>query len=84
MAFATCRMPGGVNTALFGSWGLGDRRYALKEVVAAGIMPYDVPYHVVRGGELMAALTEIDEYLAKHGAYEWEQREIDSPEDLGE
>ena len=82
MAYKVCRLPSSLNTLLLGSWGLGDRRYALKEVTAAGIMPYDVSYRVVRGGELLAVLTKIDAYLAEHGMYEWDRRDVDSPHDL--
>jgi hypothetical protein len=70
MAARVCKLPRGVNSHLLGSWGLGDRRYAMRDVIAAGIMPYDVPEHAVRGGELLAALGKIDEYLAADGGYE--------------
>jgi hypothetical protein len=82
MAHKVCQLPGGVNTFLLGSWGLGDRRYALKDLSAAGIMPYDVPYRVLRGGELLAVLARIDAYLAEHEIYEWGRPEVDSPQDL--
>ena len=82
MAHKVCQLPGGLNTLLLGSWGLGDRRYALKEVSAAGIMPYDVPYRVLRGGELLAVLAKIDAYMAEHELYEWGRKEVDGPSDL--
>ncbi|HUU85928.1 MAG TPA: hypothetical protein VM243_20715 [Phycisphaerae bacterium] len=82
LACKVCNLPGGVNTLLFGRWGLGDRRYALKEVAAEGIMSYDVSYRVVRGGELLTTLTKIDAYLAEHQRYEWDRQEPDSPHDL--
>jgi len=65
MTHKTCNLPGGLNMHLLASWGLGDRRYALKELVAAGIMPYDSAHSPVRGGELVSVLTKIDEHLAK-------------------
>jgi hypothetical protein len=70
MVARVCKLPRGVNSHLLGSWGLGDRRYAMRDVIATGIMPYDVPEHAVRGGELLAALAKIDEYLAADGVYE--------------
>ena len=65
MACKTCRLPGGVNMHLLASWGLGDRRYALKEAVAAGIMAYDSAHSPVRGGELVSVLSRIDDHLAE-------------------
>jgi len=82
MAFRICRLEGGVNTLLLGSWGLGDRRYALKEAAATGLLAYGVPEHAVAGGELLAVLARMDEHLARQGAYEWDRPEVDSPEDL--
>ena len=83
MLFRTCRMPGGVNTLLLGSWGLGDRRYALKEVVAAGILAHGPEYEPVTGGELVAALARADTWLADHGRYESGEHRIDSLADVG-
>ena len=70
MATRVCQLPGWVNSRVLGSWGLGDRRYALKDAVAAGLMPYDTPNHAVRGGELVTALVKIDEYMAEQGLYD--------------
>jgi hypothetical protein len=80
MAFRTCRLPHSVNTLLFGSWGLGDRRYAMKAAAAAGLMRYDVPEHAVRGGELLAVLGRMDAYMAEQGQYEWDRADVDTPE----
>ncbi len=82
MASGVCRLPDGLNTLLLGSWGLGDRRYALKQVAAAGIMDYDVPYRVLRGGEVFGILAKVDAYMAEHEIYEWGRPEVDSPHDL--
>jgi hypothetical protein len=79
MATRACRLPRGVNSCLFGSWGLGDRRYALKDAVAAGLMAYDTPEHAVRGGELVSTLAKIDDHMAKHGLYEQSQPDAPSP-----
>jgi hypothetical protein len=65
MAYKTCDLPGGLNMHLLASWGLGDRRFALKEAAAAGIMPYDSAHSPVRGGELVSVLTKMDEHLAE-------------------
>ena len=82
MTSGVCRLPEGLNTLLLGSWGLGDRRYALKQVAAAGIMDYDVPYRVLRGGEVLGILAKVDAYMAEHEIYEWGRPEVDSPHDL--
>ncbi len=64
MAMRVADVHGGVNSHLLGSWGLGDRRYALKDAAAAGLMPYGVHHHAVRGGELLSVLSRLDENLA--------------------
>ena len=83
MAARVCRLPGGVNTHLLASWGLGDRRYALKDATAAGLMSYDTPDRAVRGGELLGTLAKIDEYLAEHGLYDQGRSEAKPPTDAG-
>ena len=83
MAARVCRLPGGVNTHLLASWGLGDRRYALKYAAAAGLMSYDTPDHAVRGGELLSTLGKIDDYLAEGGLYDQGQSEAEPPTDAG-
>jgi len=67
MIVKTCKLSGGVNDALLGSWGLGDRRYALRTAIWHEMMPYGVPYHAVTGGELLAAITTAAEYLEPEG-----------------
>lgn len=68
MIFKGCKMPGGLNVYLFGSNGLGDRRYALKEVTRRSVMPYGVPYQSLTGGEVLAAISKADDYLAARSA----------------
>ncbi|MCP4592815.1 MAG: hypothetical protein GY842_18935 [bacterium] len=63
MIVRTCHLPGGLNDAMFGSWGLGDRRYALRTAVWHEMMPYTLPYHVVTGGELLATISKAAEYM---------------------
>jgi hypothetical protein len=82
MLLKVCRLPGGVNTLLFGSWGLGDRRYALKEVADVGLLTYGPDYHPVTGGELVAALARADTYMAEHGIYGSPEPRVDRPADL--
>jgi hypothetical protein len=65
MLMKICKLPGGLNDLMLGSWGLGDRRYALRTVVWHELIPYDVPYHAVTGGELLTAITKATEYLER-------------------
>ncbi len=82
MIFRTCRLPDSVNTWLAKCSGLGDRRYALKNVVRAGIMPYGLPYQIPTGGEVLAAIRKADDYMADHGVYETTDVKISSPADV--
>lgn len=63
MIVKICGVPGGLNDAMFGSWGLGDRRYALRNAVWHDLIPYGMPYHVVTGGEMLTAITKAAEYM---------------------
>ncbi len=70
MIVKICHLSGGLNDAVFGSWGLGDRRYALRTAIWHEMMPYGLPYHVVTGGELLTTITEAAEYLEREGLEE--------------
>ena len=63
MIVKSCGLRGGVNDATFGALGLGDRRYALRTAQWHDMMPYDVPYHAVSGGELLSAISAAAEHL---------------------
>lgn len=69
MIFKGCKMRGGLNVRLFASSGLGDRRYALREVIRQEVMPQGVPYQVLSGGQVLSAISNADDYLADHGGY---------------
>ena len=57
MLRTACRLPRGVNEAVFAdTLGWGDRRYALKTCTYEGIMPYGRADEPVTGGELLSAL----------------------------
>ncbi|MBN1510909.1 MAG: hypothetical protein JXB13_02755 [Phycisphaerae bacterium] len=68
LLFRACKLPDSVNTIMLGSWGAGDRRYAMRQAVALGLMEHGPEYEPVTGGEFVAALTRADEYL--HGGGE--------------
>lgn len=82
MIHRACKMPGGLNTWLSTFSGFGDCRYALKEVVRQGVMPYGLPYQTPTGGEVMDAFAKADDYMARQGMYQSTETEISSPEDL--
>ncbi len=68
LLFRACKLPDSANTIILGSWGAGDRRYAMRQAVAMGLMEHGPEYEPVTGGEFVAALTRADEYL--HGGGE--------------
>lgn len=72
VAYMVCRIikaPGGINYNLFGRLGVGDRRYALRELEFLGLMPSAVPYRYITGGELVDLLAKADRYMADKGHY---------------
>lgn len=82
MAVQVCQADRGINSLLLGSWGLGDRRYALNDAVAAGLMLFDSEFRPVRGGELLSVLSRIDDLMAKKGLYQSTAHDVDSPQDF--
>jgi hypothetical protein len=69
MAAEAVDLPPSVDSVLLGSWGLGDRRYALRRAVEHGIVGYGPTYKPVTGEEMVAALHHLDGYLAKRQEY---------------
>lgn len=79
VAYMVCRIlkiRGGVNSLVFGSWGPGDRRYALRELVYRKMMADAPAYRYIAGAELAALLRKADEYMQKRGMYAAESVEI--------
>jgi len=76
MACVIMKIRGGVNRVIFGSWGPGDRRYALRELVYREVMADSPAYRYITGAELVALLGKADAYMQKHHAYEAESVEI--------
>ncbi len=79
MASKTCELPESVCTVLFGSWGLGDRRYALRQTAYYDIVCYNSPCKIVSGGEMLITLAHMDEYMAKKGLYDFNAEDVNSP-----
>lgn len=69
MAAQTCDLNPSACSTLLGSWGLGDRRYALRKAVAAGLVGYAPYYKPVTGGAMVWTMGRMDDYLQKRGAF---------------
>lgn len=73
VACMVCRIlqvRGGLNLRLFGELGIGDRRYAVRELVYLDLMPPGASYRYMTGSELVDLMAEADRYMAEHGMYE--------------
>lgn len=81
VAFMVCkilRIRGGLSRVVFGSWGLGDRRYAHRELVSRELLGTRGPdYAPMTGGELVHLLGLADEFMADRGVYESEPMELE-------
>lgn len=70
MVARICHLRGGVNYNLFGRIGLGDRRYALRELIYLEMWGDVGDYQVVTGGMLTRLLAKADKHMAENGLYE--------------
>lgn len=81
VAFMVCkilRIRGGLSREIFGSWGLGDRRYAHRELVSRELLATrGTDYAPMTGGELVHLLGLADEFMADRGVYESEPMELE-------
>jgi len=72
VAWMVCRIldiDGGVNMRLLGSWGPGDRRYAVRELYYRQLLDSTPAYRYMSGAELVDLLGKADAYLAEKGRY---------------
>jgi len=81
MATKICNLRPSVCSAMLGSWGLGDRRYAHKQAAAAQLVPYEPSYKFVTGGELLYTVGKVDDHLAKRDA-RGDGETINAPSDV--
>jgi len=79
MFLQAAKMKGGVNMHIFGSWGLGDRRYAYREMLYYDLMQAGVDYCYVSGPELVTAMGKVDNFIQEH-----EQNSPAEATDLGD
>ncbi|MFQ5429942.1 MAG: hypothetical protein ACE5E1_06490 [Phycisphaerae bacterium] len=70
MVCRICRIGGGVNMRLFGRLGLGDRRYALRELAYRKMVDEAVDYQYMTGPALFALMRKADALMEKKGLYE--------------
>ncbi len=78
MVCKVCRIHGGVNMMLLGNLGIGDRRYAYRELVYRDMLPAGSEWSFFTGGELIALLTRADKLMEKKGLYEVETTRADA------
>jgi len=69
MLYQAMGLRGGVNMVLFGSWGLGERRYAYRELLYRNLVQEGVDYGYVSGPELIATLGKVDNLMLETGRY---------------
>ncbi len=69
MLLKAAGIKGGINMFLFASWGLGDRRYAYREMLYHELMEEGVSYNYVSGPELITAIGNVDRYMQMIGKY---------------
>ena len=87
VAYMVCqiiKLQGGVNFNVLGRLtGLGDRRYAVRELAYMEIMPPAAPYRYITGGELVDVIAKADRYMQAHGMYPQESPDIKEMLDSG-
>jgi len=70
MVCRICQIPGAVSMNLLGSVGLGDRRYALRELIYRKMIADTVDYQYMTGAALYALMRKADALMEKKGLYE--------------
>jgi hypothetical protein len=82
MVMRILKIRGGVNVNTLGRLGIGDRRYAMRELGYMDLMPPGPPYRYMTGGELVDLMARADEYMARKGMYEL--RPVDIEQEVAE
>lgn len=70
------KIRGGVNMQTFGRLGIGDRRYAVRELAYLDLLPSTPAYRYMTGGELVDLLARADDYMAAHDMYPEQRTDI--------
>jgi hypothetical protein len=76
MICKVCKVYGGVDQLILGSWGLGDRRYAYRELVYRELMPPGTEFEVVTGGQLVGLMGKADSLMEKKHLYQTEKFDL--------
>lgn len=84
MVCRICKISGGVNATLFGSWGLGDRRYALRELIYRQMVDEMIDYQFVTGADLHGLMRKADALMMEKGLYESENIDLTDEGDRDE
>ncbi|HWL93371.1 MAG TPA: hypothetical protein VNT79_07535 [Phycisphaerae bacterium] len=70
MVCRICDIDGGLNMRLLGRPGLGDRRYALRELIYREMINESVDYQYMTGPAFLAVIRKADELMAEKGMYD--------------
>jgi hypothetical protein len=84
MVCRICKINGGLNSMLLGSWGAGDRRYALRELVYREMLEDTVAYQYMTGPALFALIRKADTIMEKKGLYESQKIDLSDETDRDE
>ncbi len=80
VAYMVCqiiKLHGGLNFNVLGRLtGVGDRRYAVRELAYMELMPNAPAYRYITGGELVDVMAKADRYMASHGMYSMEAADV--------
>ncbi len=76
MVCQVCQIRGGVCMNLFGRPGLGDRRYALRELVYRDMIDDTVDHQYMTGPAMVSLMADADALMEKKGLYETQSVEL--------
>jgi hypothetical protein len=76
MVMRILNIRGGVNANVYGRLGIGDRRYAVRELAYRSIMTDAPPYRLISGAELVDVLGNADAAMADRAIYAQERTDI--------
>jgi hypothetical protein len=84
MVCRICEVRGGVCYNLFGRAGLGDRRYALRELIYKEMIDDTAEYQYVTGATMVGVLAKADALMQKKGLYKAEEVDLSDETDRDE
>jgi hypothetical protein len=84
MVCRICQVRGGVCYNLFGRAGLGDRRYALRELIYLEMVDEMGDYQYVTGATVVGVMAKADAVMRKKGLYKAEDVDLSDEKDRDE